>query len=1091
MLQHIHQLAGPAEGEAQTDALLLERLARQRDQGAFETLLGRHGPLVWRVCCRVLSRSHDAEEAFQNTFLVLFQRAGSIRKADSLPSWLHGVAYRVASRMRQHIVRPLPHEGGSARQTPASPDREAVCRELGEAVERELNCLPDKYRQPLVLCYWEGLTNEEAALRLGWACGTVKTRLARGRRLLHERLAGKGIVLPAGLMVTLLAPAGVRAVVPLALLQPTRTATQSGPAVARALALAAGGARGLAPGQVKVGLLLLLTGVLAAAAAVLPAPVKPTARAELRRVAPLLTARQRLDLHGDPLPQGALARLGTIRLRHGDRVTCLAFSPDGNNLASGGYDQAVAIWDADTGKELARLTGHRTGIEAVAFSPDGKFLASGGGGPVGRGGEDHIIRVWDVGARKQVAGFGPGGVTVVSVALSPGGKLLAAVLADGNTDLWDVVATRRLRRTAGQGKAILSPDARLAAWASRGTLVVADLVLGKEAFRLDLPASSAALAFSPDSASLAVSDGEGGIHLLNATTGKLLGRLAGRKPAGTAGAFLSGGKGFASWGGRGPGCLWDLATGKARPQPDWPTSGLVFGKDQAAAPGVGGGAIERWQLSARRPLNPADHQGGIGSVALAAEGTLLVTYSPSERCVRRWDARSWQQRSHLRIQQPAEGRIAAVALSPDGKLLAAGGLKHDNRGGDLVPVLWLLDPVTGKRVCSLQGHRDWVGAVAFSPDSKRLASADAAREVLLWESPTGKLLHRLRCHARVGAVTFSPDGQILAVAENGPPNPGLCLWEVSTGKLLRRFSRGYCDTSSLAFSADSRMVAVASGEQDISVWEVVTGQKRLTLSTRGKGWVRSVAFSPDGALLGASAGNDVHLWGVWSGQRIGSFTGHRGPVQSVAFTSDGKALISASMDTTALVWDLGKVGRVAVAVGPEGAECEAHQLWQVLASEDGARAYGAMRFLAADSVRAYTLLAGRLHPVRALAAGTQEEVARLIRELDDDRFEVRERASRQRAKMDESVEPALRRALARGPSPEVSRRLKQLLTALALAQQDPEALRNLRALEVLEHLGTPQARRLLEQLAGGSPTARLTREAKASLARLGKQERKR
>jgi RNA polymerase sigma factor (sigma-70 family) len=152
MLRHIRRLAGPGEDEALSDARLLERLASQRDQGAFETLLGRHGPLVWRVCRRVLARSHDAEEAFQNTFLVLFQRAGSVRKAGSLPSWLHGVAYRVASRMRQQIDRAPPPDSVARRPPPAPPDREAACRELGEAVERELSGLADKYRQPLLLC---------------------------------------------------------------------------------------------------------------------------------------------------------------------------------------------------------------------------------------------------------------------------------------------------------------------------------------------------------------------------------------------------------------------------------------------------------------------------------------------------------------------------------------------------------------------------------------------------------------------------------------------------------------------------------------------------------------------------------------------------------------------------------------------------------------------------------------------------------------------------------------------------------------------------------------------------------------------------
>jgi RNA polymerase sigma factor (sigma-70 family) len=1085
LLQHIRQRAGPADAAALPDVQLLERLVHQRDQRAFETLLGRHGPLVWRVCRRVLRRPHDAEEAFQNTFLVLFQNAGSIRKTGSLSSWLHGVAYRVASRMRQEHDQVLRADSAARREAPVEPDRQAVWRELGEMVERELSCLPEKYRQPLLLCYWEGLTNEEVAHRLGWACGTVKTRLARARRLLHERLAGKGIVLPAGLVATLLAPAGASAL-PMSVLRAT-TAT-----LRAAGAASPGVARAVAPGQVKLGLVLLLAGALAAAVAALPqGPPRPAAKVGPRQPAARNVPARHLDLHGDPLPEGALARVGTVRLRHGERVTCVDFSPDGRMVASGGYDRAVALWAPETGKELARLTGHRTGVEAVAFSPDGKFLASGGGGPFGRGSEAQLIRVWDIAARRQVAGLGPGGVTVESLALSCGGKHLAAVLAGGNVDLWDVPTARRLGRFPVPGKAVLSRDARLAAWAARGRLVVLELASGKETLRLDdLAARSTALTFSPDGLALAVSDGERCILLLNAATGKQVGRLTGPDAGATAGAFLPGGKVLATWGGRGPLCLWDLKTGQARPQQGWGHGGFAFGKDRAAARGHGGQALELWQYPARRPIGPAAHQGGIGSLALAAGGTLLATGSPAERCVRLWDTRTWRERSQLRIREPDEGRLAAVSVSADGKILAVGGVGRDNRG-NLVPVLWLLGPVTGKRLHSLQGHRGWARAVAFSPDSKLLASGDTDGCVLLWEPSTGKLLQRLRCRSGVGALAFSPDGRILAAAENGPPDPGLCLWQVATGELLRRFPRGYCDTSSLAFSADSRMVAVASGEQDVNVWEVATGQKRLALATKGKGWVRAVAFSPNGALLGAGAGNDVHLWGAWSGQVVGRFSGHRGPVESLTFSSDGQALISGSEDTTALVWDLSKLGRIGAAAPPQLASREPRELWQVLASEDGGKAYGAMRALAADPVRACALLGDRLRPVRALTAGQQEEVNRLIRELDDDRFEVREGASRQLAKRGEAVEPALRLALVRRPSPEVERRLKQLLSALAVQQQGPEGLRHLRALEVLERLAAPQACRVLERLAGGAPPARLTREAKACLARLGKQGRKR
>src|SRR5262249_41617132 len=158
-----------------------------------------------------------------------------------------------------------------------------------------------------------------------------------------------------------------------------------------------------------------------------------------------------------------------------------------------------------------------------------------------------------------------------------------------------------------------------------------------------------------------------------------------------------------------------------------------------------------------------------------------------------------------------------------------------------------------------------------------------------------------------------------------------------------------------------------------------------------KGWVRCVAFSPDGTVLAAGTGDDIRLWGVWSGQVVGRFRGHRGPVRCLAFSPAGHALISGSEGTTALVWDLGKRSRAPAAAPPELVNSEVRQLWEALAAEDGGKTYGAMRALAADPARAVALLADRLHPVRALAAGQREEVARLIRDLDDNRFDVREK----------------------------------------------------------------------------------------------------
>jgi RNA polymerase sigma factor (sigma-70 family) len=178
----------PAE-EAPGDAELLRRFARGRDDAAFTTLVRRHGPMVLGVCRRVLKRPHDAEEAFQTTFLILVRKAGTLTRPDQLAGWLYGVAYRAALKVRAAAARQAAH-GGDSVDVPA-PDPEADAGpwdDLRDALDEEMIALPEKFRAPLVLCYLEGMTNEDAARRLGWPAGSMSYRLARGRELLRERL---------------------------------------------------------------------------------------------------------------------------------------------------------------------------------------------------------------------------------------------------------------------------------------------------------------------------------------------------------------------------------------------------------------------------------------------------------------------------------------------------------------------------------------------------------------------------------------------------------------------------------------------------------------------------------------------------------------------------------------------------------------------------------------------------------------------------------------------------------------------------------------------------------------------------------------
>jgi RNA polymerase sigma factor (sigma-70 family) len=183
-----------------TDRELLHRFHRLRDQAAFELLLRRHGPMVLGVCRRVLAHTHDAEDAFQATFLVLVRRAGTIRDPELLANFLYGVAYRVARKSRARLARQSQCERRATSMPVEEVYSDLAWQELRSVLDEELQALPAKYQAPLVLCYLEGMTNEQAARRLGWPPGSMSYRLAKGREMLRERLARRDQAYSANLL---------------------------------------------------------------------------------------------------------------------------------------------------------------------------------------------------------------------------------------------------------------------------------------------------------------------------------------------------------------------------------------------------------------------------------------------------------------------------------------------------------------------------------------------------------------------------------------------------------------------------------------------------------------------------------------------------------------------------------------------------------------------------------------------------------------------------------------------------------------------------------------------------------------------------
>lgn len=197
-LRYIRRLAGREALAADGDGPLLRRFCAQGDEQAFAALVHRHGPLVQGVCRRVLGNSHAAEDAFQATFLVLLRRAAALHGSATVAGWLYTVAYRVALRARSSAARRRARETEMAKHLCVETLDPAPAHDLQDLLDEELNRLPQRYRAPVVLCYLEGRTNEEAARLLGWTRRSVTGRLARARQVLHERLTRRGVVLPAG-----------------------------------------------------------------------------------------------------------------------------------------------------------------------------------------------------------------------------------------------------------------------------------------------------------------------------------------------------------------------------------------------------------------------------------------------------------------------------------------------------------------------------------------------------------------------------------------------------------------------------------------------------------------------------------------------------------------------------------------------------------------------------------------------------------------------------------------------------------------------------------------------------------------------------
>jgi len=791
----------------------------------------------------------------------------------------------------------------------------------------------------------------------------------------------------------------------------------------------------------------------------------------------------RTDLHGDPLPAGAIARLGTSPVQHGSPVHALVYSPDGKWLASVGADKVIRLWDAGTGKAGLSLERHQGEVRSLAFVPTGKdkpakILVSAS--------HDKTIRFWDLQTGKELPYLinHPGAITAMAV--SPDGKLLA--LGGNETSeifLWQVEDGKEVRRwqahRAGVMGLAFAPDGKTIASGGldlrkKEDYVVALWETGTGTAKQTLigyTASAWPIAFSSDG-NLLASYGFGEekrptVVLWDAKTGKQL-RTVGIQSGGAGCLALSkDGKTLAATN-RGGLVLFDTGSGDVQGGMAYPFDDqvqvLAFSPDGLTlASADRKGRIILWDAARRTARMAAlGHTRPLNSVAVSPDGKIIATTSYGEPAFL-WDRATSKPLRQLK-QETARGvafqYVWCAAFSPGSRTVA---LSHQRDG------ITLWDATTGK----LQRHipeknHDRIVSVAFSPDGKWLASESIDQpHASLWDTSTGELKRTFargtkRFEDRGTSVAISPDSRLLASTASN----GLNVWELDSGR--RVFLSADAGGSSVAFSPGGFLVATAG--RGVKVFDAATGTELAQFDAHQQnnyGW-RTIAFSPDGRLLAVAEKQRVKLWEVAARRELKGFEGHRGAITSVAFTPDGKALISAGEDCTALIWDLGAVAPPAEVGGRK-------VRWDDLRDSDRLRSYAAFCRLRAAPDDALTLLRTNLKPAAAVSA---ERLADLIKKLDSDSFEVREQATEELKKHGQAAEKALRQAAGNKPSVEAGRRIDMLLADL---DSGADWQRALTALKLLEELPAATARELLQSLSKGDPDSRLTREAKALLQR--------
>jgi WD40 repeat protein len=667
------------------------------------------------------------------------------------------------------------------------------------------------------------------------------------------------------------------------------------------------------------------------------------------------------DMYGDPLPDGAIARLGTVRFRGRDgSVNGLRFSADGQTLLTVSGDATLRLWETTTGRMEREVRPDPLYVNTVAFSPDGKLMALNGSqrtnGDVP--GFQHVRRLVDTASGKVVGRLPQTDRdSDHDLVFTPDGRFLMSMGSSGILRIEEIASATELLQQKFPRDVLaslaVSPDGKtLAVWSGPNTrkLYLWNWQSGDEPRDVKLPRQRIrSVAFSNDSKALAAcGDFEPFVDEWDVATGRLRnhielpedvtpGGLAFHPDGKTMAVSDSGNQRDKHW--SGGVLLLERGTGKLvreLPTPGTSAHRVVFSPDGHWLAAVKGGGVHVWDLRRGEEVaaGAAGHQGGIGQIATAPSG--LIATASDDHTVRVWDSATGKERLRL----PHGHWARALALSPDGRLLVSSSLDD---------FVYLWDLQSGKQIYKLPGHGELGGyrTVGFTPDGKRFLSWGDDLYLRIWDVATGKALFENAVRSSVveaaheddeagkrqqrmmgmsmGPATFTPDGKHLVAVLGGTFH----VIDTATGRVDHSVKHpGGNVISSLAFAPDGRLFATSGwgrsvqtklpdgrtqsttpNHHPVCLVELASGKlvRELEMPTSEAG---PVAFSPDGKLLAIGfgrGGGEVRLLNLATRVTAAELADFGSGPHTMTFSSDGKYLVTGLNDQTALVWDMAHV----------------------------------------------------------------------------------------------------------------------------------------------------------------------------------------